>query len=132
MKIRNIFLYAVPLLLVAGIAYGNFIGGSEPSYVLDAMDSVSNKMSYDHGLTKCKSVQSDNGKWSISCRSSNTPVALIFSVLPPEKAPHDVATPFYLIADNDVAKKSSREGLLSFLMIDINQEADQVKQLTTN
>lgn len=132
MKIRKIFLYAVPLLLVAGIAYGNFIGGSEPSYVLDAMDSVSNKMSYDHGPAKCKSLQGDVEKWSISCSSSTTPVALVFTVLPPEKAPYDVATPFYLIADNDVAKKSSREGLLSLLMIDITPEADQVKQLTTN
>ena len=132
MKNGKMFFYVVTLLLVAGIAYGSLRGGDEPDFVAYAMDSVSNKMSYDHGLTKCKSVQSDIGKWSISCSSSNTPVALIFSVLPPEKAPHDVATPFYLIADNDVARKSSQEGLLSFLMIDINAEADQVKQLATN
>ena len=132
MKIRKIFLYVLPLLLVGGVAYGNFNGGSEPAFVLDAMMAVSNKMSYDHGPAKCKSVQSDVEKWSISCTSSITPVALVFSVLPPEKAPHDVATPFYLIADNDVAKKSSQEGLLSFMMIDIQPEADQVKQLAVN
>lgn len=132
MKNRKVFFYVVPLLLVAGIAFGSLRGGAEPDFVASAMDTVSNKMSYDYGLTKCKSVQSDVEKWSISCRSSNTPVALIFSVLPPDKAPHDVASPFYLIADNDVARKSSQEGLLSFLMIDIHPESDQVKQLATN
>ena len=132
MKNRKIIFFIVPLLLVVGIAYASLKGGDEPDFVAYAMNAVSNKMSYDHSLTKCKSVQSDVGKWSISCSSSITPVALVFTVLPPEKAPHDVATPFYLIADNDVARKSSQEGLLSFLMIDINAEADQVKQLATN
>ncbi|MFS7304925.1 hypothetical protein [Rahnella inusitata] len=132
MKKGKVFFYVVPLLLVAGIAYGSMRGGDEPDFVASAMNAVSNKMSYDYGLTKCKSVQSDVEKWSISCSSINTPVALIFSVLPPDKAPHEVATPFYLIADNDVAKKSSEEGLLSLLMIDVHPEADQVKQLAKN
>lgn len=132
MKKRKIFFYVVPLLLVAGIAYGSLRGGDQPDFVAYAINAVSNKMSYDYGPTKCKSAQSEVGKWSISCSSSNTPVALVFTVLPPDKAPHDVATPFYLIANNDVAKKSSQEGLLSIMMIDIQSEADQVKQLATN
>lgn len=131
-KISKICLYTVPLLLVAGIAYGNFKGGSEPTYVTEAMSAVSNKMSYDYGIATCKANQYQVEKWKISCMSANTPTALSYSVLPAEKAPYSVPTPFYLIADNDVARKAAGEGLLSFMMIDIRAEADQVKQLATN
>lgn len=131
-KIRTICLYAVPLLLVAGIAYGNFNGGSEPGYVKDAMSAVSNKMSYTYGVTRCKASQGTPGQWSMSCSSANTPIALSFTVLPSDKALSDVATPFYLIASNEVAKKSSGEGLLSFLMINTDGTAGEAKQIAAN
>jgi hypothetical protein len=125
-------LYAVPLLLVAGIAYSNFNGGSEPDYLTEAMSAVSNKMSYNYGITRCTPEQHEVNKWTISCSSANTPTPFIFSVFPPEKAPYDVATSFYLIADNDVAKKYSNEGMLSFLMINTDAKSGDVKQLSTN
>ncbi len=132
MKVRKMILCAAPLLLLAGIAYGNFNSGSEPDYVLNAMSAVSNKMSYSFGISKCKSVQHDEVKWGIVCTSANTPTVLNFSVLPADKAPYDVATSFYLIASNEAAKKSSREGLLSLLMINIDGTADESKQLVAN
>lgn len=132
MKISKMFLCAAPLLLVAGIAYGNFIGGSEPDYVLDAMSAVSNKMSYSFGISKCKSVQHDEVKWDIACSSAYTPTALNFSVQPAEKAPYDVATPFYLVARNEAARKASGEGLLSFLMINTVDKSDDMKVIAAN
>lgn len=132
MKVRKMILCAAPLLLVAGIAYGNFSGGAEPAYVLDAMSAVSNKMSYSYGITRCKANQDRLEQWEISCSSVNTPTALSFSVLPSDKALSDVATPFYLIAKNEAAKKSSNEGLLSLLMINIDGNAGEAKQLAAN
>lgn len=132
MKIRTIFLYAVPLLLVAGIAYGNFHDSKTPDYVRDAMDSVSNKMSYNYGITKCKANQHDVDQWNISCSSVNTPNALTFTVQVPEKAPYFISTSFYLIAANDAAKKSADEGLLSYLLINTDVKASQTKQLAAN
>lgn len=132
MKIRTIFLYAVPLLLVAGIAYGSFHDGKTPDYVLDAMSSVSNKMSYNYGITSCKANQQDVDQWAISCSSVNTPNALTFTVQPSEKAPYDISTRFYLIADNDAAKKSANEGLMGFLMINTDVKAEKANQLADN
>jgi hypothetical protein len=34
-KVRKMVLCTAPILLVGGIAYGNFNGGSEPDYVLN-------------------------------------------------------------------------------------------------
>lgn len=132
MKIRTIFLYAVPLLFVAGIAYGNLQNSKTPGYVLDAMSSVSNKMSYSFGITNCKANQHDVGQWDISCRSVNTPTPLTFTVQPSEKAPYLISTSFYLIAANDAAKKSADEGLLSYLLINTDVKASQIKQLAAN
>lgn len=124
-KIKKIYLYALPLLLVAGFAYSSLSGGSEPDYVVDAVKAVSNKMSYNYGPSKCKASQRDVGAWSISCDSRHTPAALAFSVLPSEKAPYEVATSFYLVAENEVTKKSSNEGLLSYLMINTDVKAGE-------
>ena len=122
----------MPLLFVVGIAYGNFSGGGEPSYVSTAMDSVSNKLSYDYGRTHCKANQHEVDNWTISCSTSTVPTTLIFSVLPAEKAPYNIVTPYYLIADNDAAKKASTEGLLSFLMTTGDAKPKQVKQLAAH
>jgi hypothetical protein len=94
----KLVLFVVPTLLVAGIAYGNFSGGSEPDYVLEAMNEVSNKMSASYGITNCKSIRHDEAQWDMVCSSANTPIALNFTVQPANKAPYEVMTPFYLIA----------------------------------
>ncbi|AEX51732.1 hypothetical protein [Rahnella aquatilis] len=132
MKVWKMVLCAAPILLVAGIAYGNFNGGSEPDYVLNAMNEVSNKMSTEYGITKCKSVQHEGVRWSIACSSANTPTALNFTVQPANTAPYDVATPFYLVAKNAAAKKASGEGLLRFMDINTLDNTDDVKQLAIN
>ncbi|MGC6386585.1 hypothetical protein ACMV8I_02825 [Ewingella sp. S1.OA.A_B6] len=132
MKIRNIYLYAVPLLLVAGIAYGNFSGGGEPDYVQNAMGSVSSKMAYSYGMSKCKATQHDVNGWNIICSPNRSTAALNFSVLPADKAPYDVPTSFYLVAENDAARKGALEGLLSYLMINIDMKAEDTKQLAAN
>ncbi|MFU2318245.1 hypothetical protein [Rahnella sp. PCH160] len=125
-------MYAAPLLLVAGIAYGNFKGGSVPDYVLDAQTAVSNKMSNSYGITKCKAKEQEVNKWDMSCVSENTPEVLIFSVQSSKEAPYDVPTSFYLVAGNDAAKKASGESLLSYLMVNTNAKTDEVHQLVAN
>lgn len=118
MNIRKIILCTAPLLLVAGIAYGSLGRDGSPDYVRDAVSAVSSKMSYSYGISKCKATSPVNeNSWSMVCLTGDEKKVLNFSVMSSEKAPYDVPTSYYLVANNKEAKKASGEGLLSFLMI---------------
>lgn len=121
MNIRKIILCTAPLLLVAGIAYGSLGMESRPDYVSDAVASVSSKMSNSYGMSKCKASPGNENSWSMICMTEDEKKVLNFSVMSSEKAPYDVPTSYYLVANNNEAKKASGEGLLSLLMI--NTEA---------
>lgn len=116
-KIRNGVLYALPLLLIGGIAFAKYNSSNNPVYVQEAMSTVSNKMSYSFGPTTCTSLPSGASQWKMTCGSASTPSALTFTIQSADKAPYDVATSFYLTASNEPAKQASGEGLLSYLMI---------------
>ncbi len=117
---RVVFLYTLPLLLVAGIAYGSYSGGNPPDFVNEAVATVSNKMSYSFGASNCKVIKNENTQWDMACSSPLTSEPLIFTVQAAEKSPYDVSTSFYLTAKNTAAKKASDEGLMRYLMINKN------------
>lgn len=117
MRVRNGVLYALPLLLVGSIAFASYTSGSNPAFVEEAVNTVSSKMSYSFGLSTCKAIQKSAAQWDLTCTSATTPSALTFTIQSADKAPYDVATPYYLTASNEPAKKASGEGLLRYLMI---------------
>jgi hypothetical protein len=83
-------------------------------------------MSYSFGISKCLPTAVKDGSWQIQCSSQKGSDPLQFVVYPAEKAPYDVATSFYLVADNDLARKNANEGLLSYLMIDVDKKVNKI------
>ncbi|QMV51199.1 hypothetical protein [Ewingella americana] len=67
MKIKPLFLCVIPLALVASFAYGNYGSAKTPIYVKDAVASVSSKMSYSFGMSKCLPAAEKDGSWQIQC-----------------------------------------------------------------
>lgn len=105
------------------MAFAGYTSDSIPTFVQEAKASVSSKMSYSYGLSTCKVAQKDTTRWDMTCSSSATPSALSFIIQSADKAPYDVATSFYLIANNAPAKQASGEGLLSYLMINTDPKS---------
>ncbi|MES4613480.1 MAG: hypothetical protein ACTH8P_10895 [Ewingella sp.] len=126
MKIKPLFLCVIPLALVASFAYGNYGSAKTPIYVKDAVASVSSKMSYSFGMSKCLPAAEKDGSWQIQCSPIKGGEPLQFVVYPAEKSPYDVATSFYLIANNDMARKNADRGLLSYLMIDVDKKEHKI------
>ena len=73
-------------------------------------------------MSKCVPTSPKEGVWQIQCSPNKGTQALQFVVYLAEKTPYDVATSFYLVANNDLARKSAHEGLLSYLMINVDKK----------
>ncbi|QLK63840.1 hypothetical protein GE278_23880 (plasmid) [Enterobacteriaceae bacterium Kacie_13] len=120
MNTRKVILCIASLIFCAamGVAYWSNTD-SKPQYIQAAIDTVSSRMSYNLGMSHCNVSQEQASEWKMVCIPVSGAAALVFSVLPSDKAPYDVPTPFYLVAKNAAAKKSSGEDLLSYMKINI-------------
>lgn len=118
MNNRKLILCTASLVLCValGAAYWSNTN-SKPQYVQDAIDTVSSRMSFSLGMSDCDVNQEQASEWKMVCTPVSGAAALVFSVMPPNKAPYDVPTPFYLVAENAAAKKSSGEDLLGYMNI---------------
>lgn len=124
MDARKVFFYSALLVVCVGfgVAYLS-VGNSGPRYVQEAVSVVSSKLSYSVGENSCHAKLEKDSVWKMVCTPANGSPSLDFSVMSSDKAPYDVPTSFYLVAENASAKKSSAEDLLSYMMININSKS---------
>lgn len=89
---------------------------SVPDFVRDSQSRLQSYLTYSYGPVKCTSVKISEDSWDVVCNGGYKKQSFEFitHLAEDEKSYKDA---YYLLAKNDNARKSSREGLMVYLDI---------------
>lgn len=118
MKLKAYFISLSVIMLFAGIfCFVVFmLNYTIPDFVRASQERLQSYLTYSYGPVKCLSMKIDEDSWDVVCDGGFKKQSFEFIThrAENEKAYKDA---YYLLAKNDNAKKSSREGLMIYLDI---------------
>lgn len=105
-------------MLFAGVFCVVFflLNHSVPDFVRDSQSRLQSYLTYSYGPVSCTSVKINEDNWDVACDGGYKKQSFEFitHLAEDEKSYKDA---YYLLAKNDIARKSSREGLMVYLDI---------------
>lgn len=122
MKFKILALMCISLLTVGLLLTGVYVFFKYPSYVSDAIETLSSKMSYNYGPSQCDASKKSIDLWYLECKPENNESKTLEFIVRPEKGTDKDPQSFYLQSNNKAAKiavsKGANESLLSYLIAD--------------